>query len=442
MMWSRRKFVFSTLAGLALWTDGQSNAMPAINRQGKQFLHIGKPVLLTGEYWSPAIACDFIGVLTGDICCIVDEFGRLVTANILPSVLHSHIFPVLGRLDDLGSKVYDIQFMPLMALAVVGMQSGQLALTAINLTRAKLPSVISRINLPDIGEFHALAARQSLVCVAGTARAGGNSVSFHKLKKGRKWQLEKLSSLALTTSVEYMLLGEKELLIVHDDEDNHVSVVDLSKLDHPRILRTVKLGTEDNQITCNDNIFALASMQESSCVVKTGDIKNFPQANSKAKIDALQSVEAIAMNDDSLMVFGNSGEESAVVPFLIEENEKLHQGRAINLHRRTNDQDMTGKLVLGKSNAFIGFGWDGVQVLSLDKNNVWAATSSYSVPKLPVASQVAWSDYLIIAGADLRLYNLKRLGAAATSQCFQIICSSKKNGTGRQLCSVPGSRQP
>jgi hypothetical protein len=69
---------------------------------------------------------------------------------------------------------------------------------------------------------------------------------------------------------------------------------------------------------------------------------------------------------------------------------------------------MKGKLALGKSNAFISFGWDGIQVLSETSTHSWTPTTNYSVPKLPVASQAAWSNFLVLAGSDLRLYDLKR----------------------------------
>jgi len=412
-MWSRRKFVFSTLAGLAFLGDDQSSEAFFDGKQ-KLSLHGCKPVLLVGEYWSPAIACDFVGALAGDVCCIMDEFGRLIIVDILPAALRSHVFPVLGRLDNVGSKVLDLQVMPQSAIALVWNQSnsrqnkapeGQFVLSAINLSRVKAPRLVSKINLPDFSEFHALAVRQSLICLAGIDNKGENCLWLYRLKRDK---LQKLACLMLIAPVENMLLGSNELLLTYDDSANQASLVDLNNLNRPQFVRTVKLGAQDNQIACSGDVFVLAHREGSGSVIKIGSMKNFPKPSSKLHIDALQSIEAMAMNNDNLMVLGNSAEEIAAVPFLIDKNMNLSQGRIVNLNRRINDQDMTGKLALGKSNAFIGFGWDGVQVISETAGNAWTATASYSVPKLPVASQVAWSNYLVLAGSDLRLYDLKR----------------------------------
>ena len=452
-MWSRRKFIFSTLTGLGLWANLSAGGALAFSRRlGKSANH-NEFTLVVGEYWSPAIAGDFIGVFDGDLCCILDEFGRLVTANILPVALHSRIFPILGRVDNLGTKVLDFKVLPKSAIALVwnqtsgqpvgadsvppagpnrharlhrparahqlsktdkgeetGSQEGQFGLTMISLTQPRAPHIVATIDLPDYSELHTFALDRSFVCLAGVDTSGKNKVSLYKLKEGRKPQLELLASVMPNAAIKNIILADRNLLIVQDTPTRKVSVVDISDIYHPEIVRTVELPGEDSQLVCCGSLFALSQLEESSCVVKIGNVKDFPQAISTSKIKSLRSVDSMAMNEQCLMVLGKSGEEGAVIPFSIDNNHKLSEHGKIKLAGPIDmdSDEMKSKLVLGKNNAFISSGWEGVQVLSTSRKGSWTASARFSVPKLPVAGLVAWSNYLILAGTDLRLYDLTR----------------------------------
>ncbi len=451
-MWSRREFIFSTLSGLSLWANLSQDAV-ALSRRQRIFSRHSEPNLVVGEYWSPAIAGDFIGVFDGDLCCILDEFGRLVTANILPTALRSRVFPILGRVDNLGSKVFDFQVLPRLAVALVwnqtggpvdnpiaeqnrrggasparlhrrarvhkpinatetgeetAPQEGQFGLTVVNLSSATAPHIVSTISLPDYSELHTFALDRSFICLGGIDANGKDKVSIYRFKDGRKPQLEILSSFRASAPIKDIVMAEKNLLIMHDTPTCKVSLVDLSNVWHPQIVRTVEVPGEDNQLICYGNHFALSQSEESSCAVKIGEVKAFPEALCTTHVDALQSIDSMAMNEQILMVLGNSKDESAVIPFAIDSNHRLSERKKIGLGRQIDSEEMADKLVLGKNNAFVSSGWDGVQVLSVSRSGAWSASARFSVPKLPVAGLVAWSNYLILAGTDLRLYDLSR----------------------------------
>jgi len=302
-------------------------------------------------------------------------------------------------------------------------QEGQFAITVVNLSRLAAPHLVSKLNLPDFSEFHALAASESLACLAGIDNKGENVLFVYKMKGGK---LQKEATVKLIAPVDSMLLGNGKLLLTYDDSNNRVSVVDLSKSGHPRIERTVKLCQSDSRISCSGNNFSLAYATESGCFLEVGLMKNFPKSSSKCRIEDLHSVEAIAMNGSNTMVLSITEQASAVTTFFIDKDLSSLQGAVVNLHRTINDPDMNGKLALGKSNAFISFGWDGIQVLSETSTHSWTPTTNYSVPKLPVASQAAWSNFLVLAGSDLRLYDLKRPAQPALISTTQLPSTLKE----------------
>ena len=176
----------------------------------------------------------------------------------------------------------------------------------------------------------------------------------------------------------------------------------------PQLIRTVKLSDEISAVANYDDICAWSAYQDNKSIVSISNLRTFPQSISKAAADGLLSVEALAMNGKYLLILGSTEENSSVVPFSIDKNHMLRQQEPVKLTGAVENNTVPSKIVLGKDAAFISSGWSGMQTLSINRKGMWSTTTCYSLQRLPVAGLATWSNYLLLAGAELQLYDLSQ----------------------------------
>ncbi len=432
-MWSRRKFIFSMLAGSALWID-HSHAFAF----RKRVRHIAAPVgpqLLMSEYWPPAIACNFIDTFDGSLCCQADDFSRLATANVLSADPKTHTYPILGEIITPGSKILYLKVLQSqLALVIVknkeienehnssssflsknkkstegsATQGAKFACVLVNLASAESPEIVSNTGLPAYSQLTAFATNtiknRPIICIAGIDFDEKNRVSFYGFKN--KGKLHLISSFVLSNPVKKLSFGDQTLLVLQDTTDCQVSVIDVSNLNNPHFLRTVKLPGSITEMASYGNVHTWSTSQDSDCTISVGDIRAFPQAYSKQKLDASFSIDSLAINNKYILALGNNDEENVVMPIVIDKNYTLYKQKPVSLTGYMEASVTPSKIIFGKDCAFISSGWAGVQVLKVDHSGKWSASTCFTQQKLPIAGCVAWSNYLLMAAGDLRLYDI------------------------------------
>ena len=428
-MWSRRQFIFSLLAGLAFWANPQNNEVFALGKRSGSLTAQLKPRLLAREYWAPALTCSFVDVFADNLCCVVDEFGHLGTANILSSAEHAHDYSLLGETVTIGSKVLYLKVIqPQLAVAITQRRvkidkhashfpasrakttkedetgDDELVLVLTNLAQARAPQVVSVTPLSQFAQISGFAAgyngKHPIVCLSGTDKKGNNSIALYGLKKNKTAQL--LSTFTLTKPIKSLSLADKQLLVLHSDLPNRVSIIDISNDSKPHFVRAVELPGEVNEILCYNNIFAFSSAGDSNSIA-IGDLKTFPKTEKTIPFSDALSIEGLALNNKYLFVVVKNEEYSTAIPFSIGDNYSLSRQKEVNFNA---SGSTASKIVLGRDCAFVTSNWAGVEALTLSHNGLWAAKTCSSIQKLPAAALVSSANYLLLAAADLQLYDI------------------------------------
>ena len=396
----------------------------AINRGRKKC----DPHLLTREYWPAAISANYIDIFGDNLCCMADEFGRLATADILSANQHSRIYPILGELNNPGHKILFLKVLQSQSAIVIsqkqdnknnqainkyaeerGTQNTQFVCQLISLAPAQAPKPISSISLANYSQLFAFTVGQvndlPVVCIAGLDQHGDNRISLYSLKGKGKGKLQTISTFKLKDVPKTLVLGSDTLLVLNTS--SQATLYSLANIASPQLTRTVTLIDEVINLTSYDDLCAWSVQKESKCIIALGDIKAFPKPTSELEAKNLLSVEALAMNNKYVLALGSNEKHSLVLPFSIDKNHLLRAQEPVKLQGYIESNNSANKMVIGKDAAFISSGWAGMQVLSLN-HGVWSANTYYGLQRLPIAGLITWSNYLILGGAELQLYDLSQ----------------------------------
>ena len=433
-MWSgsRRKFIFSVLSSGLLWSYYQNNIF-ALGKKNSHF----NPHLVAAEYWPPAISCNFLDVFDDNLCCMVDNSGRLATADVLSAANGSHIYPVLGEINNLGDRVVFFRTIESQALVVSTIQvdknitghgkhsrqpeqstsqDRQFICYLVSLSDPHSPFVVSNTLLTDYLQINSFAVssikNRPVLGIAGVDWHGDNRITFFGLK--RKNKLETISSIKLKRSVNKILFNNNTLLAFYDTAE--AGIFSLNRLNNPEFLKSVSLPEHLGVITSYANLCLWSKKEQSLNKLTLSNLETFPQALSQTAVPGLSFIDALSMNDKYVFALGSDEETGLVVPFSIAKNYSLQQQKAIKLvdiqenSTRFNNEDTiaSASIVLAKDAVFISSGWSGVEVITNSHKNDWKAISCYGLQKLPIAGMATWSNYLLLADTDLKLYDLEQ----------------------------------
>lgn len=470
-MWSRRQFIFATLSSLSIGLNCAKNPVFAFGKKAKTSKRA--PRLIEEEYWPTAISCNYIDVFDNNLCCIADENGRLVTADILSSVGSSHTFPVMGEIHGLGDKILFLSTVKSQYAVVIAEKHAskksdkentskrknqvvapeqQFVCHLVNLSSPRTPNVVSSSLINSFAQIDKMAVsglkNRIILVVSGIDRHGDHKVSLLGIKG--KGKLTTISSFKTTEPAKFMALGSDSLIIIHPS--SQASIYTLNHSFNAQAVRKITLPEEVTHFTTDEDICAWSSQQGNDCIVEIANLNEFPKARSHAKAKGLYSIEALAVKDRQILALGTGDENSAVIPFTIDKNDELRKEEAIRLNGYVENSTASSRLVLGKNAGFISSGWPGVQALSVNHKNIWMAATCYSQQKLPVAGLNTWSEYMLLAGGDIELYSLSRSGhvklldtvkldhpikAAITAGSY-VICLGK-DGLSLRKIDKPGS---
>jgi hypothetical protein len=410
---SRRYFLLSSILGVA----GTAMWVPTPAWAKKTGVAAGPHPIATQE-WPPAIVPDHMGVDRG-YCCFTDEFGRLAVVDLRRPADAKHPPHVVAELNGLGKKVIDFKVVPGRGYGAVlkGTDGSdeQLTLICINLQPITDPVVIGQVPLDKFNEVTCLTANNNLVCVAGTSFGGENLLAIYQVQPhGRAAE----PSLAATWTA-------RNPIVDLDLQDRNLAILESGQLDYLSLV-TPSVPEEKGTVNLDGDFKALARFRDVVLVTGTagGDKDNpsvsgdsiakcislvpTPKVVSKMALDPITSVLDTCALKDRFIVLGDGASERyiASLPF-----DKLHQLSSKQVVALPKDKgnaygQQASVLVSGKS-AYIASGWAGVQVMS-QAGDSWTPTYTYTIPRLPASGIATWADKVVIAGSDLKLYDISQ----------------------------------
>jgi hypothetical protein len=405
-LFSRRSFLAASLAVLLepQFAIAKKKPVAEVKKLG--------PHTLAREEWAPAITPDFVEIVENGYTLLADQAGRLAVVD-----LKREEGPrVIGELSGIGKKVIDIAVLGHRLLALTGMESEneqQYSIAIINLAAPGEPSLVERINLPYVTDPTAIAAAGDLVAVGGTVgNRGENQILLFNLgeKRRRDEGNEPLATLNARLPVMALDLHEKQLLVLQGQSGN--SALDIYNLNNPRAPQkstTLKLDGNYSVMARNKDLLALAGTSSLTGVDHKVDIRLIglhpaPHLVSHQKLPLVDLFDLITQKKQ-LLALGSQEGRLAVLPVVIGKDSRLAVGQAVVLPSGARGAFSKAHMAANEKEAYVASDSGSLQVLTI-KNDSWQYSYSHVVPRLPVASVAMTSGNAVLAGADIKTYDV------------------------------------
>jgi hypothetical protein len=142
------------------------------------------------------------------------------------------------------------------------------------------------------------------------------------------------------------------------------------------------------------------------CFAKSILLGATPRVVSSINLDPLSTVLDSCALKDRFMVLGDGGNDRYIMslPF-----NKL--GQVMRQQSSALPQDKSaaytprGTIAASVKTAYVASGWSGIQVMN-GLGDAFTAGYRYSIPRLPASGIASWGDRVVIAGGDLKLYDI------------------------------------
>jgi hypothetical protein len=418
-MLSRRAFLVGGLAsGLAVTFD-PFDATPSWAKKRAAEIVSGPHVLAKDE-WPPPIAPSQVGVTDKSLCCFTDEFGRLALMDFRAK--KGKPVQLLGKLSGLGRKVLDFRVSGNKAYALVSAEaeSGDSQLMLIGITLLTTPQIVSRTVLDKFTDVTSVAASPQFVCVGGTSTNGDPTVAIYtEARSGRASEPAYQANYQVAGPVVKLEISNRTLVALVGQQNSTLQCLSIAVPSAPELHKSLSLGGDFTNMSAFGDIVLLAgsfewegktSGSESYVAVKSVALTPVPHVVSQMQIDPLVSVADMAATRGRFMVLGNTSSDMTVVSMTVTKLGVLSRDRDNDPPRLGSPIGQSCRLALRDKTAYVASGWIGLKIVSLTLTG-WKTTYEYTVPRYAASSIAAWKNWVVLAGPDLRLYDISQASA-------------------------------
>jgi hypothetical protein len=413
-MLSRRAFL---AGGLAVSVQSMF-LMPALAKKNRTAVVSG-PRVLSREDWPPPIAPSQVGVTDKGLCCFTDEFGRLALMD-FRGKKGTKSAQLIGKVSGIGKRVIDFRVTGSKGYALVSSESdsgeSQFLLVGINLYST--PLIVSRTVLDKFNDVTTVAASASLVCVGGVATNGESTVAIYsEVKSGRASEPAYLSNFTTDAPVIKMDVQSKFLVVLAGSTSSVLQVINLNDPRAPELRKTLPLkGDFANMAVTGDTALVAGSFEVENGKKSTGDVmiavksvglSPIPHVVSQMPLDPLMSVTDVASTKGRFLVLGDTERDMTIVSMAVDKMGVLYRERDNDPPRLGARLGQSCRLALRDKTAFVATGWSGLKVVSLTPTG-WSTSYEYTVPRYAASSIASWKNSVVLAGSDLRLYDISQ----------------------------------
>jgi hypothetical protein len=410
-MFSRRHFLFGSVASLAYF-----GGIPVFGKAAKKSSAILKgPHVLARQSWPPAISCDFVGTCEGGYCVIADQFGRMAIVDLLKAGQDGSAAHVLAELSGLGKRILDMSVTGRRALVLVskaGTDAGdqQFALVAVSLSPITAPSVVATLLLTNFSEVTSLSSSLDLACVCGLSTGGENLIATYQVGRGKSLSVSQAGVLTLDSTFDDIDLQDRTLLGVHAGESPKLTVISLANPSVPQVRSSLTLSARYTAIGRFKDAALLAGVSEANSAVHIGlaTFRQKPEIVAEAELTGCRSVNDVLGQKDVFLVLGENSEGRALFSVAVSKTDVTQQS-VVPLGGSRDPGELTPRIAANPKLAFVGAGWNGVQAIKYSKTNLSVGTT-YKIPRLPASGLASWANLIVLASADLKLYDISEPG--------------------------------
>jgi hypothetical protein len=412
-MLSRRAFL---AGGLAVSVQSMF-LMPALAKKNKNAVVSG-PRVLSREDWPPPIAPSQVGVTDKGLCCFTDEFGRLALMD-FRGKKGTKSAQLIGKVSGIGKRVIDFRVSGSKGYALVSSESdsgeSQLLLVGINLYST--PLIVSRTVLDKFTDVTTVAASPTLVCVGGVGTNGESTVAIYsEVKSGRASEPAYLSNFTTDAPVIKMEVQSKFLVVLAGSTSSVLQVINLNDPRAPELRKSLPLkGDFANMAVTGDTALVAGSFEvenkkssgDVTIAVKSIGLSPIPHVVSQMPLDPLMTVTDVASTKGRFLVLGDTEKDMTIVSMAVDKIGVLYRERDNDPPRLGARLGQSCRLALRDKTAFVATGWSGLKVISLTPTG-WKTSYEYTVPRYAASSIASWKNSVVLAGSDLRLYDISQ----------------------------------
>jgi hypothetical protein len=449
-MLSRRRFLLSTL-GFSFLPE---LALPALAKSRKAAPVKAGPHLLSRQAWPPAIVPDHVGITDRNYTCLTDEFGHLAIVDLK----RASDAKVVGELTGLGKKIIDAAILTHRAyiISVVETAVGetQPMLTAISLAPFDEPSVLAKIPLEQFSEPTCISAYQDMVAVGGIGRNGENLINFFTTssKRSRLVQPQFLSALTVDATIVRMDMASKSLVVLESGKTGQLDYISLFYPSSPQLRKKVILDGEYTALARIKDLVVVGGKAPDGpdCQATLVSLEPQPHAVQTARLIGLTDVYDIVLQKNYSALLGQRGTELVFVPLTITKTMELDCATPLVIPAATKSAGTRPRFAAKERFACIAPGAGGAEVVSFDNKTGWQHIFSYNIPHLPASQVACWNDLVVLAAADLKLYDIAKpdkpalLKTAALTGSIRsmvgagsfVLCLSKDNLSLRKIENI------
>lgn len=412
-MLSRRAFLWAWLGSAATLVDFVHSA-PAFARRAPRGLPTMGPHEVSRQMWPPAILPDHVALTDRGLLLFTDEFGRLAIVDLKKANARTPA-KVVSELGGLGKRILAFTVAPGTGYGLVlketESQDTQLSLVTVSLTPVERPEILGYFPLEKFTEVTAITASVDALCIGGTSSAGENLVAIYTpVSKRTGGSPQFLSAVSFPHSIAALSLQDRHLAVLSSNGRNS-SQFDYVKLINPRIpeqLKSIPLDGDFRILARQKERVLVAGTNSSgkgqgSCEARTIVLGHLPHPVATMTLDPMTTVLGASAQRDRFVVIGEASGDRVVLPLAVDKLHALTREQVLTLPK-ANYGPKASILVKDKS-VYVASGWAGVLCYANTRTG-WEPTYSYTIPRLPASSIAQWGDMVVLAGADLRLYDI------------------------------------
>lgn len=367
---------------------------------------IGGPRTLARQEWPPAITPEYVGIVDKGYACFADDMGRLAIVD-----LKRDDNPlVMGELFGIGRKVVALSITQHRAFAVVQVESGAdtiFQLVIASLTPANDISIMSRTLLGNFAEPSSIASFGDVIAVGGSGLNNENQIVFYTTGKKKSVDPLQVSAIVVEHSPFKLDMQDRQLLALCGADSTELVVISLANPRAPELLKSVRLEGSFPCVSRNkDQILVAGYGFDKRAKAHLISLRPNPAISASVALPAVSDLLDLASQKGQFLVLANQGARQAVIPVNVGKKAALSIGSPVLLPGGGRGASPRAHIAAKEKDAYIATDWGGVQVLNVTKEG-WQFSYSHTIPRLPASALVLDADKVVIACAELKLYDLK-----------------------------------
>lgn len=402
-MLSRRSFLAASI-GLLLQPE---RALAAKKKKPVEVKKLG-PRTLAREQWPPAISPDFIAVVDKGYALLADQSGRLTIVDFKREQGPA----VIGELVGIGRKTVDLVVVQHRAYALSYQEAGtdaQHFLVTMSITPSNDPSVLSRIPLSYLAEPVTIAASADAVAIGGVGTKNENQVLVYAISTKRRPEENEMPAATITFEqpvTKLDLQGRQLTVLQSAQRTTTLDVFNLFNPRNPERVGGIRLDGNYNLLARTADAIILGGQgPERKFELLSVSAKPKPRVVARLTLPASEILD-VTMQRGQVLVLANQINRQVVIP--VTYNPKslaMTAGQAAALPSGSRGAASKARIAVFGKEAYVASDWGGVQVLNIT-NGGWQYLYSHTIPRLPAAAIAVAGNRAVLAGADLKLYDI------------------------------------